>query len=279
LTEKEKSKKPEKVPSWVKKSDWNKRFDSKRRYPHILTPDRHDWISFGLIGDTHFVNNFCNEDAIRGIYRDFQNMGISQVFHCGDVWDGCTGYTQIYPGQIHDVPFLGFTRAVNYVAKNYPRRKGVRTAFILGNHDARVLEREGVDFGVSLAGKRDDLDYLQPYYARVVLSEEPPLTMDIVHLATGVPYTVGYAMQKYIRRVPPSKRANIYGFGHTHHHQHVSVEGDDESFLVGGFQEPNEYSIRRGKGSEIGGYKIRIKLDREASNPMRRMESTWLRHG
>lgn len=256
--------------------EWDKRFDSKREYKRALSPDR-GWISFGLISDTHFVNNFCREDAVRDIYRDFKRMGIHQVFHCGDLWDGCTGYTQIYPGHIHDVPFIGFTDGVNYVAKHYPRN-GINTSFILGNHDAKVLEREGTDFGETIAALRPDMDYLQPYYARILLSEDPHLTLDLVHLAKHIPYTIGYALQSYLRLIPPSKRADIYGMGHTHHHQHVSVEGDDESFLAGGFQDPNEYSIRRGAGSEIGGYKLRVKLSTNSPHPIERLESTWLKY-
>jgi len=253
-----------------------RRFDQKRTYDAILPIDKR-WLQFGLCGDTHYVNNFCDEDAISRYYSNLWNDGIRNVFHAGDMWDGCTGYNEVYRGQIHDVPFLGYDRSLEYVKEKYPKREGMATRFISGNHEGRILEKEGVNFGSDLASVRDDLIYLQPYYARLKLSDNPPLLLDLVHLGGGIPYTVGYSIQKYIRRIPPLSRANIFGFGHTHHHEHVSAEGDDESFLVGGFQESNEFTVRKGMGSTIGGWKVRIKLSDNSPNPIERCEATFIR--
>ena len=272
MSKKEKTKKTRNRPEWFR------RFSPKQTFPVILEPKR-KWISFGLMGDTHLTSEFCDESAIRAYYRDIQRMGIHDIFHAGDIWEGCCGEIQVYRGQIHDVNTIGFGKGVRYVAEHYPKMKNMATHFILGNHDTRIMERTGANFGTSLAKEREDMNYLQPFYARVLLSEDPKLTMDLIHLAGGVPYTIGYAIQKYIRNVPPSKRADIYGFGHTHHHQHVSAEGDDESFLVGGWQHPSEYNIRRGAGSEIGGYRLRIKLaTNPGSNPMDKIEGTFMRY-
>ena len=263
----------------IDRSKWFKRFSPKQEYPVILKPNRNRWISFGLIGDTHLTSLFCDESSLTAYYRDMQRAGIHDIMHAGDLWDGCCGEIQVYRGQIHDVNTVGFERGKQYVAEHYPKYKDMLTYFILGNHDARILEREGADVGAGISKLREDLIYLQPYYARILLSEEPKLTLDLIHLSGGVPYTIGYAIQKYIRNVPPSKRANIYGMGHLHRHQHVSAEGDDESFLVGGWQHPSEYNIRRGAGSEIGGYKLRIKLATNNPNPMEKVEATFLRYG
>jgi hypothetical protein len=264
-------------PDRIEKSRWKQEFAPRRVY-QILPSKKGDWIPFALLSDTHFVSNYAREDLVKRFYADMQKEGIRDFFHCGDLWDGCTGYTQIYPGHIHNVPFLGFDKALNYVVDNYPKAKNAKTHLILGNHEARVLEREGLDFGKHLAGRRPDIDYLQPYYARVQLSIDPPIFLDMVHPAWHIPYTVGYLQQKYLRLVPPSQRANIYGFGHTHHHQHVSIEGDDESFLTGGWQDSNEFTIRRGMGSELGGYLLRVRPSTNSPNPIERLESTWLNY-
>jgi predicted phosphodiesterase len=260
-----------------KDNSWSRRFDSKQEFKVPLNIDK-NWVSFGLLSDTHYGSLYCNETAIQNYYRDLKRSGIMHAFHSGDIWDGFTGKTQIYQGQLHNVNLFGFDDAVDYIAERYPNN-GINTWFILGNHDAKVLEMEGTDFGEHLSRLRSDMIYLQPYYSRLILSDSPRLKLDLVHLDQHVPYTVGYAMQKYLRNVPPSKRADIYSFGHTHHHQHVSVEGDDESFLAGGFQDANEYSIRRGMGSEIGGYKIRMRLNEYNSNPIGKMEATWMNYG
>ena len=256
-----------------------RRFSPKRTYDAILQPKR-NWVSLGLIGDTHLTSKFCDESALRAYYRDMQRSGIKDIFHAGDVWEGCCGDIQVYRGQVHDVDTVGFKTGAEYVADHYPRFKGMKTHFITGNHDTRIMERTGADFGDALARLRPDMRYLQPFYARVLLCGDPQLALDLIHLAGGVPYTIGYSIQKYIRNVPPSKRSDIYGFGHTHHHQHVSAEGDDESFLVGGWQTPSEYNIRRGAGSSIGGYKVRVKLaTNPGSNPMDKVEGTFMRYG
>ena len=257
--------------------DWNRKFDEKRSYPVLLDKSKGGWIQFGLLSDTHLTSNYCDEDALRAYYSDLNRQGIRNIFHAGDIWDGCTGYTQIYEGQMHNVDPLGFDNGVDYVSGRYPKRN-MKTYFILGNHDARCLEREGTDFGKALSKEREDLVYLQPYYARLLLSNDPRLTLDLVHVASHVAYTKGYNLQRYLRNVPPSQRADMLALGHTHSHEHVSVEGDDESFLTGGWQRANEYSIRRGTGSDIGGWRVRVKLATNSPNPMDKVEATWMRY-
>jgi len=273
-------KKQKNIDEIIEESKKYKKFHAKRLYD-VPIPATSGWIRFGLTGDVHYVNNYCDEDGFKEYCRILRDEGVRHLFIAGDLWDGCTGYTQIYRGQIHDVPFIGFEKSVEYVANELPVPELMKY-FILGNHEAKVLEKEGVDFGVALERKRkelglNDVHYFQPYYARVRLRDNPEIYMDLIHLAQYVAYTVGYTLQKYIRNVPPSERADIYGMGHTHHHEFVAIEGDYYSFLVGGWQYPNEYHIRRGAGSVRGGWLVEVLPEEGRKPPIKRIRAEFLR--
>ena len=240
------------------------------------------WIRFGLCGDTHLINNYHDSEAWQRYCADLVKEGIVQLFHAGDFWDGCTSSVEVYRGQRLDVPIVNFDKAMDEIAKTCPDF-GLKKDFILGNHDAKVYEMEGVDAGKIMVMKReqhghDDFRYLQPYYARIELSSNPLVYLDLVHLRRYPSYSLGYAMQVYLREVPPRMRAHVYGFGHTHKKAWAAVEDEAECFLVGCFQKPNSYSIRQRKGTAIGGWLVELKLATNSPNPIDRLRAEFLRY-
>ncbi len=213
---------------------------------------------FGLLGDTHLASKYTNEAALDSFYKSLKLEGVEHAFHAGDIMDGVL----VYPGQAFTQYEPSVEGQAKYVEENYPRQPGLTTHFITGNHEEKAYAKVGVDMGKLV--KRDDLEYLgAPNYARVNMgSIEEPTLLDLVHLNGGVPYTIGYSQQKYVRNIPPEKRADIYGMGHTHHRNYAHHDGVD-SFLVGGWQEPNSFTARMGMSGEIGGWIIKLKTDKK----------------
>jgi predicted phosphodiesterase len=213
---------------------------------------------FGLLGDTHLASKYTNEAALDAFYKQLKAEGVEHAFHAGDMMDGVL----VFPGQAYTQYAVSVEDQAKYVEENYPLAGNIQTHFITGNHEEKAFQKVGVDMGKLV--KRDDIEYLgAPNYARVNLgSINSPTLLDLVHLAGGVPYTIGYSQQKYVRNIPPKKRADIYGMGHTHNRNYSHHDGVD-SLLVGGWQEPNSFSSRMGSGSEIGGWLISLKTDKK----------------
>jgi len=257
-------------------------FVPDRTFKRHMEPDS-GWIRFGLAGDTHLVNNYHDNDAWSGYIADLYREGITAILHCGDLWDGATPQSLVYPGQQMDVPTLIFEKAMDMVVRDTPDM-GIKKIFITGNHDTKIYERTGVDAGQKMEDRRrqqgkNDFDYLQPYYARVELSDNPRLYIDLIHLRRNPAYSIGYALQTYLRNVPPRMRSHILGAGHTHKQMWGSIEDETESFLVGGFQKPNSYTIRQRKGSARGGWIVEVKLSDNSPTPIERMRAEFLRYG
>jgi UDP-2,3-diacylglucosamine pyrophosphatase LpxH len=215
-------------------------------------------VIFGLIGDTHLASVFTNELALADFYRVSKQEGVEHIFHAGDFFDGMF----VYPGQAFYQHTKSLDEQVQYGVTNYPTQPGLITHFITGNHDEKVYQRVGVDMGKLV--HRDDLDYLgAPCYARVNIgTPETPTLLDLVHLSGSVPYTQGYAQQKYIRNIPPDNRADMCAMGHTHHRNYIRCDGVD-SLLVGGWQNANSFSARMGMSGEPGGWIVKIKTNKQ----------------
>lgn len=265
-----------------RRDTWRYGFVPDRTFERHVDPDN-GWIRFGLAGDTHLVNNYHDNDAWRQYITELYKDGVVVMFHAGDVWDGCTPKSIIYRGQQMDVPTIHYPTAMRMVSEGTPDM-GIKKVYITGNHDTKLYENTGIDAGEGMERQRerdghDDFDYLQPYYARVELSKNPRLLLDLVHLRRAPAYSIGYALQTYLRNVPPRMRSHILGAGHTHKKMWAAVEDETQGFLVGGFQKANSYVIRQRKGSVRGGWLVEVHLATNSPLPYDKMRAEFIECG
>ena len=47
-----------------------------------------EWITFGLVGDTHLACKECRLDSLHAQYDLFEQEGITTVLHAGNIVDG-----------------------------------------------------------------------------------------------------------------------------------------------------------------------------------------------
>jgi len=200
---------------------------------------------FGIISDTHLGSKEDKLEALNEYYDEIVSRGIKHVFHSGDLADGLN----VYPGQLNDSKVATVDEQVEYVLDNYPQRKGVKTSFITGNHEAKLQTREGLDMGTLF--KRDDLNYLGTYYARINIGDK--CTLDLLHPSGGSPINVGTKAQVYIREMPPELRPNIIAFGHRHRTLFLPYQG---TYLIeaGCFVGTTDFLKRMGATSQVRGW-------------------------
>lgn len=207
---------------------------------------------FGIVSDTHLCSKYADMDALNEFYDIMNSRGIRQVLHVGDVVDG----THVYPGQFQNLNQWGFKNQAEYVVKNYPKKRNIKNYFIMGNHDARYLEREGADFGDKLAKERPDMVYIGAYYARI----KDGIKIDLVHPNGAGAYSKSYKAQRWLDDTPPEYFPNLALFGHWHQTGYIETQGV-HSILTGTFQHPNHFTIRYKLAGNIGGWTVEMKKD------------------
>lgn len=210
---------------------------------------------FGGVSDTHMGSSHEALRELEMMYDDFVDRGIKQVFHAGDLVDG----EGVYRGQDRYIRKHGYEAQANWAMAKYPQRKDMTTYMISGNHDMSFYINSGADIVNYVCSQRKDLEYLGMYYARV---QDGRFKLDILHPTGGAYYSKSYGIQKWIRNNEmPARYPDVMMFGHWHVHGYFADHGI-ECLMMGSFQHPNEYAIRRGFTGDIGGWILETDRDK-----------------
>lgn len=217
--------------------------------------------TIGIISDTHLCSKYDNLNKLNEYYDLIDSRGIKQVYHAGDLADGIN----MYRGQLNDLRCWGYEDQVDYIVKNYPRKSSLKTYFVAGNHDASFKRVEGADIGKYIMGRRDDLQYLGAYYARV----KDDISLDLVHPESKTSaYALSYSAQVYLRNLPPNYYPDILVMGH-HHKLFYTYYQNVHCFEAGVFMSPNDLFIRQGKVGNIGGWIIEMEREKKRIKKMK----------
>jgi hypothetical protein len=105
-----------------------------------------------------------------------------------------------------------------YDVFEYPRRKGVTTHFILGNHDMSFWKRAGINIGPKIAEARDDMFYLGVEEADIIFKGEDGRSAKVrlIHPGKGTAYAISYQIQKYIESLTGGNKPHVLLVGHYH---------------------------------------------------------------
>lgn len=168
-------------------------------------------IRIGLVSDTHMCNKCEQHTYLQMAYDDFVKQGISRVYHAGDISDG---YYQHRKGHIYELHKIGFDQQKDYIVKNYPKRDGVQTSFITGNHDYTHVDNGGSNIGPAIDKERSDMDYLGYAEATIMLTEN--VDMRLFHPDGGISYAYSYKPQKMVDTMTGGMKPKILIIGHYH---------------------------------------------------------------
>ena len=213
------------------------------------TPNR---IRVGFVSDTHLCSKAEDLDALNRAYDAFAKAGVQRVLHHGDIVDGFG----VYRGQEFEVKVAACDEQVAYVAENYPRRDGITTEFITGNHDLAYAKRGGHDPGPQIASLRPDLKYLGRYAAWVELAKG--VWHYMLHPDKGGAYALSYKPQRMVEAW--TRKPNVADFGHWHQCGYFQTHGV-HTLLAGCFQRQTEYMRRLGLEPVLGAWLIEMELD------------------
>lgn len=163
----------------------------------------------GILADTHLGSTAQQISMLRQVYDIFDSEGVKQVFHLGDLTDGIG----VYRGQIQEQWLRTMDDQVEYAVEEYPRRSGIKTSLIAGNHDLAATLSGGLDPMRALASRRDDIRYLGPLSAWVNVG---PIELHMLHPRGGRGYALSYRLQKLIESYEGGRKPRVAACGHWH---------------------------------------------------------------
>lgn len=211
-------------------------------------------IRIGKLSDPHLNSKAQQLTHLNAMYDIFAREGIKDVYCDGDLVDG----DDVYPGHKFEVFNIGATAQAEYAIKNYPARHGITTRFITGNHDLKYFQKFGFDIGKAIAEKRNDMEYLGQYYARVNLT--PNCIMQMEHPLGKPAYAVSYKTQRKIDNMRGGDKPNILTEGHYHYSGYL-FRRNVHAVCCPSFQGPTTFSRRLGLESDNGGWIFEIKVN------------------
>ena len=246
----------------------------KRKYANIPTPEKRvviqnqepehyegkwdgtDTLRFAIMGDTQIGSKYTQLTHLHNFYDICAKEGIKDVYHTGDLTDGL----KMRPGHEYELYVVSADEMRDDVVKNYPKRDGITTHFITGNHDASIYKHIGYDIGQAIANLRPDMEYLGRDCAVVNLT--PNCTLELRHPWDGTTYALSYKPQKMIEAMEADSKPNILAIGHYHKTEYLFYR-NIHALQTGCFQGQTPFTRGKGISVHLGGWIVTIRVDKD----------------
>jgi UDP-2,3-diacylglucosamine pyrophosphatase LpxH len=206
------------------------------------------------MGDTQFGSKYSQITYLHDFYDLCKKEGIKDVYHTGDITDGL----KMRPGHEYELYEISADEMRDDVIKNYPKRDGITTHFITGNHDASIYKHIGYDIGQAIAKDRPDMDYLGRDCAVVNLT--PNCTLELRHPWDGTAYAISYKPQKMVEAMESDSKPNILAIGHYHKCEYIFYR-NVHVLQTGCFQSQTPFTRGKGISVHMGGWLVTIHVD------------------
>lgn len=238
------------------------KLDTKKRIAiQNQEPEYHDakWdgtkvIRFAIMGDTQIGSKYTQLTHLHNFYDLCASEGITDVYHTGDLTEGL----KMRVGHEYELYTVSADEMREDVVKNYPKRDGITTHFITGNHDASIYKQVGYDIGQAVANSRDDMEYLGRDCA--VINLTPKCTLELRHPWDGTAYALSYKMQKMIEAMESDSKPNILAVGHYHKAEYLFYR-NVHALQTGCFQGQTPFTRGKGISVHMGGWIVSIRVD------------------
>ena len=217
--------------------------------------DGTETIKFAIMGDTQIGSKYSQLTYLHNFYDLCEKEGITDVYHTGDITDGL----KMRPGHEYELNEYSADGQLEAVVKHYPKREGITTHFITGNHDASLYKHVGYDIGKAIAIRRPDMKYLGRDCA--VINLTPNCTLELRHPWDGTAYALSYKMQKMIEAMESDSKPNILAVGHYHKAEYLFYR-NVHALQTGCFQGQTPFTRGKGISVHMGGWIVTIRVDK-----------------
>ena len=222
-----------------------------------------DWdgtqtLKFAIMGDTQMGSKYTQITHLNSFYDICVAEGVKDVYHTGDITDGL----KMRPGHEYELYEVSADEMVDDVVKNYPKRKGITTHFITGNHDASIYKHVGYDIGAAISARRDDMEYLGRDVA--VINLTPNCTLEMRHPWDGTAYALSYKLQKMIEAMESDSKPNILAVGHYHKAEYMFYR-NVHALQTGCFQSQTPFTRGKGISVHMGGWIVTVTVSKDGT--------------
>lgn len=229
-----------------------------------------DRIRFAVISDTHLGSKRERLEELHWAYDTLVDEGITDVYHPGDLVCG----SGIFPGQINEIHKHTYEDQVAYAVENYPRRPGITTRLIAGNHDLEGLfGRMGANPVVAFCNQRDDCVHDGDYQATYEL--EQGTRISVLHPKGGMGYAADYKVRKLAEGYESGTKPNVLLIGHFHRRGQFEARGI-QCVLAGCFEGGGSFGARLGMSDPAVGFHI-VEMTVGDDGSVVRFNAEWLR--
>lgn len=215
-------------------------------------------IKFAIMGDTQMGSKYTQLTYLHEFYNLCEKEGVKDVYHTGDITDGL----KMRVGHEYELYCSSADDMRDDVIKNYPKKEGITTHFISGNHDASIYKQVGYDICQAIANARPDMKYLGRDCAVVNLT--PKCTLELRHPWDGTAYALSYKPQKMIESMESDSKPNILAIGHYHKAEYLFYR-NVHCLQTGCFQGQTPFTRGKGISVHIGGWIVKIRVDSEGT--------------
>lgn len=242
------------------KSKTEKRVTIQNQEPirHKATWDGTEILRFAIMGDTQLGSKYAQITYLHDFYDLCEKEGINNVYHTGDITDGL----KMRPGHEYELYLISADEMRDDVVRNYPKREGITTHFITGNHDASIYKHVGYDIGKAIANLRPDMKYLGRDCA--VINLTPNCTLELRHPWDGTAYALSYKIQKMIEAMESDSKPNILAVGHYHKAEYLFYR-NVHALQTGCFQAQTPFTRGKGISVHTGGFLVTIHVDKDGT--------------
>ena len=240
------------------------------------SPMQSGWRVIGTVSDTHLASHFERLDVLEAAYDRFAELGITSVYHAGNIVDGQSQYNQFH------LYAHGVTDQANYCLDHYPQRPGITTYFITGDcHEGWWFKNVGINFGRYLMAEahergRNDLVYLGHVESDVELRTDcGSAMMRLFHPGGGTAYAISYSAQKIIESLQGGEKPGLFICGHYHKRIYFTVR--NVHVVQPGCTQDQTIFMRKKKLEAEVGYSV-IRIQQDVQGAIRRVLPEFTMH-
>lgn len=221
---------------------------------------KHTWDGnrikrFGVMGDTHINSKYTQITHLHTLYDFYAAEGITEVYHAGDIDEG----ESMRPGHQYECYEQGADDHIAEIVRVYPKRPGITTHFITGNHDHSLIKRAGLDIGYQIAAQREDMIYVGQSSAVIELTDN--CTLELRHPWDGTAYALSYKIQKMIEAMSGGEKPNILAVGNYHKADLLPGYRNVHALQSGCLQAQTPFMRGKGISAMMGGWLIEARLN------------------
>ena len=181
----------------------------RKEYQHAVGATNE--YTFMVFSDSHMGSVNEQTSFLHYLYDYAVRRGITTIYHCGDISEG---WKRSRPDHQFSLHAVSFDEQLEHIVKHYPKRDGITTYFITGNHDHFHIQNGGANIGKGIESQRADMKYLGINTAVIRLGEHAK--MELFHPQDGSSYALSYGGQKYLDSLNGGDKPNIIFVGHHH---------------------------------------------------------------